>query len=67
MLIILMVGLDKEETELDNILEKTNHGFILSNWFGNQYRKNEYIDKFWNKYKILKKRAFLSRRGKRLK
>lgn len=49
---------DKEETELANLLKETKHGFILSTWYGNQYRKNEYIKKCWQEYDILKKEHF---------
>ncbi len=41
-----------DEKNLFNCLTKTNASFILSTWHHNTYRKNQYIDLFWNKFNI---------------
>jgi DNA adenine methylase len=46
-------GWDAQQEELlYKHLSKSKSNFILSTWHHNQYRKNEYIEKFWGKYNI---------------
>lgn len=43
---------DDDETSLYNCLNNTESSFMLSNWHSNIYRKNAYMDKFWNKFNL---------------
>lgn len=55
----------KEEDEelLFNLLCKTKAKFILSTWHHNDWRQNEMIDKFWNKFNIVTKDHFYHNGG----
>lgn len=46
---------DKEELDLYEGLCVQKGKFVLSTWFGNDYRKNPYIDTLWSNFKILTK------------
>jgi DNA adenine methylase len=56
----------KEEDEelLFTLLDKTRAKFILSTWHHNQWRENDMIKKFWNKFNIVTQDHFYHSGGK---
>lgn len=46
---------EKEELELYEGLKIQKGQFILSTWYGNDYRKNPYIESIWSDFSILTK------------
>ena len=54
---------DKDEAELFHLLSKTKAKFILSTWHHNDWRENEMIKKYWNKFNILTKDHFYHNGG----
>lgn len=55
---------EDDEKLLFNLLSNTKSKFILSTWHHNNWRKNEMIDKYWNKFNILKTDHFYHSGGK---
>ena len=55
---------EKDEELLFNLLKETKAHFILSTWHHNDYRNNEMIDKFWNKFNIITRDHFYHSGGK---
>ncbi|RKZ50275.1 MAG: DNA adenine methylase [Candidatus Parabeggiatoa sp. nov. 2] len=52
-------GWNKEHEEvLFHALSQSPSRFILSTWHHNDYRENEYINTFWNKFNILTREHF---------
>ncbi|MCI4625639.1 MAG: Dam family site-specific DNA-(adenine-N6)-methyltransferase [Candidatus Magnetoovum sp. WYHC-5] len=49
---------EKDEKDIFTMLENTKANFIFSTWFANKYRKNEFIDKYWEKFFIIKNEHF---------
>ncbi len=49
---------EKDEILLFNMLSETKAKFILSTWHHNDWRANEMIGKFWNKFNIVTKDHF---------
>lgn len=49
---------EKDEEALFEALCNTKAKFILSTWHHNQYRENEMISKYWNKFNIITKEHF---------
>lgn len=49
---------EKDEEKLFELLSKTKAKFILSTWHHNAWRKNEMIDKYWNKFNVITKDHF---------
>jgi DNA adenine methylase len=49
---------EQDEELLFNLLSKTKAKFILSTWHHNDWRENEMIRKFWNKFNIVTKDHF---------
>ena len=49
---------EKDEELLFNLLSETKAKFILSTWHHNDWRENEMIHKFWNKFNIVTKDHF---------
>lgn len=49
---------EQDEELLFNLLSKTKAKFILSTWHHNDWRENEMIGKFWNKFNIVTKDHF---------
>ena len=43
---------EKDERDLYEVLLHTPARFILSTWHHNEYRKNEMLDKLWNRFNI---------------
>jgi len=49
---------EKQELELNKLLNNTNARFILSTWHSNFYRKNTYLNTLWSDFNILTKEHF---------
>jgi DNA adenine methylase len=49
---------DEDEYDLYKLLSNTKTQFILSTWHHNDYRENEMIKKYWNKFNIVTKDHF---------
>jgi DNA adenine methylase len=49
---------EQDEELLFNLLKETKAKFILSTWHHNDWRANEMINKFWNKFNIVTKDHF---------
>src|SRR5579875_1942603 len=49
---------EQDEELLFNLLRETKAKFILSTWHHNDWRENEMINKFWNKFNIVTKDHF---------
>ena len=54
---------EKNEHELFNALSETKAYFILSTWHHNEFRANEMIDHYWNKFNILTQEHFYHNGG----
>ena len=55
---------DDDENDLYELLLTTKARFILSTWHHNDYRQNEMINKYWNKFNIVTKDHFYHSGGK---
>lgn len=44
-----------EEVSLYNALKEQEGQFVLSTWFGNDFRKNPYIEKLWSNFEMVTK------------
>ncbi len=49
---------DKDEYDLYELLANFKGQFILSTWYKNKYRENEFIKKFWNEFNIITRNHF---------
>ncbi len=49
---------EENEVTLQQVLSKSKCNFILSTWFSNKYRKNDYIFSIWKSYPIVTKEHF---------
>ena len=54
---------ERDEELLFNLLSETKSKFILSTWHHNDWRENEMINKFWNKFNIVTKDHFYHNGG----
>jgi len=54
---------EQDEELLFNLLSETKAKFILSTWHHNDWRDNEMIKKYWNKFNILTKDHFYHNGG----
>ncbi len=54
---------EKDEELLFNLLSETNAKFILSTWHHNDWRANEMVNKYWNKFNIVTKDHFYHNGG----
>ena len=54
---------EKEEELLFNLLSETKAKFILSTWHHNDWRENEMIERYWNKFNIVTKDHFYHNGG----
>ncbi|MEO9022127.1 MAG: DNA adenine methylase, partial [Ginsengibacter sp.] len=54
---------EQDEELLFNLLSGTKAKFILSTWHHNDWRENEMINKFWNKFNIVTKDHFYHNGG----
>lgn len=55
---------EQDEETLFNLLSDTKAKFILSTWHHNDWRDNEMINKFWNKFNIVTRDHFYHSGGK---
>jgi DNA adenine methylase len=55
---------EKDEELLFQLLSETKAKFILSTWHHNEWRKNEMINKYWNKFNIQTRYHFYHNGGK---
>ena len=55
---------DEDEYDLYELLSNTKARFILSTWHHNDYRENEMIKKYWNKFSIVTKDHFYHSGGR---
>ncbi len=55
---------EQDEELLFNLLSKTKAKFILSTWHHNDWRENEMIGKYWNKFNIVTRDHFYHSGGK---
>jgi DNA adenine methylase len=49
---------EKDEENLFHLLSETKAKFVLSTWHHNDFRENEMIKKYWNKFNIITKDHF---------
>lgn len=49
---------EKDEYNLYKLLSKFKGKFILSTWYKNKYRENEFIKRFWNEFNIITRNHF---------
>lgn len=54
---------EKDEGILFKLLSETKAKFVLSTWHHNDWRENEMINKFWNKFNIVTKNHFYHNGG----
>ncbi len=54
---------EKDEELLFNLLSQTKAKFVLSTWHHNDWRENDMINKFWNKFNIITKDHFYHNGG----
>lgn len=54
---------ERDEETLFTLLNKTKAKFILSTWHHNDWRENEMISRFWNKFNIVTKDHFYHNGG----
>lgn len=55
---------EADEELLFNQLRETNAKFVLSTWHHNDFRENEMISKYWNKFNIITRDHFYHSGGK---
>ncbi|MCD6418375.1 DNA adenine methylase, partial [bacterium] len=56
----------KDEYDLYTLLSNFKGKFILSTWFKNKYRENEFIKRFWNEFNIITRNHFYHIGGKEI-
>ena len=49
---------EKDEYDLYKLLSQFRGKFILSTWYKNKYRENEFIGKFWSEFNIITRNHF---------
>ncbi|NPA34918.1 MAG: DNA adenine methylase, partial [Chlorobi bacterium] len=49
---------EKDEFDLYELLSKFKGRFILSTWYRNKYRENDYVNRLWKEFNIITKRHF---------
>lgn len=49
---------ENDDIDLRDTIIKSGAKFILSTWHSNKYRYNEYIEKIWGDFKVLKREHF---------
>lgn len=55
---------EQDETSLFEVLSRTPAKFILSTWHHNDYRENEMISRYWNRFNVMTKNHFYHNGGK---
>ena len=57
---------EKDEYDLYKLLSRFEGKFILSTWYKNKYRENEYIKRFWRKFNLITRNHFYYVGGKEI-
>jgi DNA adenine methylase len=57
---------EKDEYDLYKLLSRFEGKFILSTWYKNKYRENEYIKRFWSKFNLITRNHFYHVGGKEI-
>lgn len=57
---------EKDEYDLYKLLSSFEGNFILSTWYKNKYRENEYIERFWSKFNLITRNHFYYVGGKEI-
>jgi DNA adenine methylase len=57
---------EKDEYDLYKLLSRFEGKFILSTWYKNKYRENEYIKRFWSKFSLITRNHFYYVGGKEI-
>jgi DNA adenine methylase len=57
---------EKDEYDLYKLLSRFEGKFILSTWYKNKYRENEYIKRFWSKFNLITRNHFYYVGGKEI-
>ena len=60
----LFVYQDEDENDLYELLSNTKAQFVLSTWHHNDFRKNEMIRQYWDRFNIITKDHFYHSGGK---
>lgn len=55
---------DDDEERLFKLLSSTQAKFILSTWHHNDYRKNDMVDRYWNRFNVVTRDHFYHSGGK---
>lgn len=55
---------DEDEARLFELLSSTKAKFILSTWHHNDYRKNDMVDRYWNRFNLVTRDHFYHSGGK---
>lgn len=54
---------EQDEAQLFDLLSQTKAKFILSTWHHNDWRQNDMIDRYWNKFNVVTKDHFYHNGG----
>jgi DNA adenine methylase len=57
---------EKDEYDLYELLSRFEGKFMLSTWYKNKYRENEYIKRFWSKFNLITRNHFYHVGGKEI-
>jgi DNA adenine methylase len=57
---------EKDEYDLYELLSRFEGKFMLSTWYKNKYRENQYIKRFWSKFNLITKNHFYHVGGKEI-
>jgi DNA adenine methylase len=57
---------EKDEYDLYKLLSRFEGNFILSTWYKNKYRENQYIERFWSKFNLITRNHFYYVGGKEI-
>ncbi len=60
------VWTEKDEYDLYRLLSQFKGKFVLSTWYKNKYRENDFVRKFWNKFNVITKDHFYHVGGKEI-
>ena len=55
---------EQDEARLFELLSATPARFILSTWHHNDYRRNEMVEKYWNRFRVITRDHFYHTGGK---
>lgn len=60
------IWVEKDEYDLYELLSKFKGKFILSTWYKNRYRENQYVKKLWKEFNIITRNHFYHVGGKEI-